>query len=50
LFDTEDYAMVGGGIPLYVIKRQDMVVLHLEVTAIVVEALTTVPVVARIDI
>jgi len=50
LFDTEDYAMVGGGIPLYVIKRQDMVVLHLEVTAIVVEALTAVPVVARIDI
>ena len=50
LVDVEDDTVVGRLVLLDIAERQDMVVAHLKVSAVVVEALAGVPVVAGVDI
>ena len=49
ILHVEDDAVIGGFAVFNIIPRQHVVVLHLEVTAIIVESSTSLPVVAGID-
>jgi hypothetical protein len=42
--------MIGGVVVFYIIPRKHVIVLHLEVTTIVVEGSTSLPVVRGIDV
>ena len=50
LINVEDDAVIGSLVVLDVIPRKHVVVAHLEVTAVVVETLAGVPVVAGVDV
>ena len=50
VFHVENHAVVGGIVVLHVVPRQHVVVFHLEVSAVVVEAFAGIPVVAGVDI
>ena len=50
ILHVEDNAMISSFTVLNIIERQYVVVLHLEVSAIVVESGTSLPVVAGIDV
>ena len=50
ILDIENHAMVGSLVVLHIIEREYVVVLHLEVTAIVVEGMTCLTVVGGVNI